>query len=331
MSTTLDIVRIPVLSDNYVWLMREPQSGAVGRRRPGGGRADPGRGGKAPLEDHPYPEYPSSRRSRRRQPRDQGGDRLHHRRARGATARASPASTSRSTTATATASARPRRRSSSCPGHTSGHIAYAFRDQQALFCGDTIFALGCGKMFEGTPQQFWTSLEPPARAARRHARLLRPRIHPVERPLRRHHRDRQQAADGALGLDRRRPRPRRGHGAVAARRGEGNQPVPARRRAVPCRAAVGMPAAIPRRCSPRCATARTCSASTAGSSPGGRPSGRAGSAGRSTVQRSRQDQARVAPEKTQRVVHFQRRARQKHDAQAHRPRRARRTASPARC
>ena len=30
MSTTLDIVRIPVLSDNYVWLMREPQSGAVG-------------------------------------------------------------------------------------------------------------------------------------------------------------------------------------------------------------------------------------------------------------------------------------------------------------
>jgi hydroxyacylglutathione hydrolase len=30
MSTTLEIVRIPVLNDNYVWLMREPQSGAVG-------------------------------------------------------------------------------------------------------------------------------------------------------------------------------------------------------------------------------------------------------------------------------------------------------------
>ena len=30
MSTSLEIVRIPVLSDNYVWLMREPQSGAVG-------------------------------------------------------------------------------------------------------------------------------------------------------------------------------------------------------------------------------------------------------------------------------------------------------------
>jgi hydroxyacylglutathione hydrolase len=44
------------------------------------------------------------------------------------------------------------------PGHTSGHIAYAFREQKALFCGDTLFALGCGRLFEGTPQQMWTSL-----------------------------------------------------------------------------------------------------------------------------------------------------------------------------
>ena len=44
------------------------------------------------------------------------------------------------------------------PGHTRGHIAYAFREQKALFCGDTLFALGCGRMFEGTPQQMWTSL-----------------------------------------------------------------------------------------------------------------------------------------------------------------------------
>ena len=68
---------------------------------------------EAPLEDHAHPEHPSSRRPCRRQPRDQGGDRLHHRRPR-PTARAFPASTSRSTTATAIASARPRPRSSSC-------------------------------------------------------------------------------------------------------------------------------------------------------------------------------------------------------------------------
>ena len=44
------------------------------------------------------------------------------------------------------------------PWHTSGHIAYWFKDSDALFCGDTIFSIGCGRLFEGTPQQMWTSL-----------------------------------------------------------------------------------------------------------------------------------------------------------------------------
>lgn len=44
------------------------------------------------------------------------------------------------------------------PGHTRGHIAYWFADDQALFCGDTLFSLGCGRLFEGTPQQMWASL-----------------------------------------------------------------------------------------------------------------------------------------------------------------------------
>jgi hydroxyacylglutathione hydrolase len=44
------------------------------------------------------------------------------------------------------------------PGHTRGHIAYWFPESQALFCGDTIFAMGCGRLFEGTPQQMWSSL-----------------------------------------------------------------------------------------------------------------------------------------------------------------------------
>ncbi len=44
------------------------------------------------------------------------------------------------------------------PGHTRGHIAYWFAEDAALFCGDTLFALGCGRLFEGTPQQMWTSL-----------------------------------------------------------------------------------------------------------------------------------------------------------------------------
>jgi hydroxyacylglutathione hydrolase len=44
------------------------------------------------------------------------------------------------------------------PGHTRGHIAFWFADSRALFCGDTLFAIGCGRLFEGTPEQMWSSL-----------------------------------------------------------------------------------------------------------------------------------------------------------------------------
>ncbi|NNG05069.1 MAG: hydroxyacylglutathione hydrolase [Inquilinus sp.] len=44
------------------------------------------------------------------------------------------------------------------PGHTSGHIAFWFPTSKALFCGDTLFALGCGRLFEGTPAEMWASL-----------------------------------------------------------------------------------------------------------------------------------------------------------------------------
>ncbi|AQS84200.1 MAG: hydroxyacylglutathione hydrolase [Acetobacter aceti] len=44
------------------------------------------------------------------------------------------------------------------PGHTLGHIAYYFDDPASLFCGDTLFSLGCGRLFEGTPEQMYASL-----------------------------------------------------------------------------------------------------------------------------------------------------------------------------
>ncbi|MBV8635922.1 MAG: hydroxyacylglutathione hydrolase, partial [Burkholderiaceae bacterium] len=44
------------------------------------------------------------------------------------------------------------------PGHTSGHIAYVEREQGWLFCGDTLFAAGCGRLFEGTAEQMTASL-----------------------------------------------------------------------------------------------------------------------------------------------------------------------------
>jgi hydroxyacylglutathione hydrolase len=43
-------------------------------------------------------------------------------------------------------------------GHTLGHITYFDADDQIAFVGDTLFALGCGRLFEGTAEQMWTSL-----------------------------------------------------------------------------------------------------------------------------------------------------------------------------
>ncbi len=44
------------------------------------------------------------------------------------------------------------------PAHTRGHIAYVFDDAEAVFCGDTLFAAGCGRLFEGTPEMMFTAL-----------------------------------------------------------------------------------------------------------------------------------------------------------------------------
>ena len=45
------------------------------------------------------------------------------------------------------------------PGHTTGHIAYYFSSEDIAFVGDTLFALGCGRLFEGTPEMMWNSLQ----------------------------------------------------------------------------------------------------------------------------------------------------------------------------
>ncbi|EPJ6748338.1 hydroxyacylglutathione hydrolase, partial [Acinetobacter baumannii] len=44
------------------------------------------------------------------------------------------------------------------PGHTLGHIVYFIEELNALFCGDTLFAMGCGRLFEGTAEQMYHSL-----------------------------------------------------------------------------------------------------------------------------------------------------------------------------
>src|SRR5262245_15026710 len=157
MSTTLDIVRIPVLNDNYVWLMREPQSGAVGV-------VDPAVAGPVLAEA-------ANRRWRITQiltthhHGDHGSGNREIKEATGCTVVGLRRDRARIPGIDVEVDDGDRYRFGEAeadvvfvPGHTSGHIAYAFREQKALFCGDTLFALGCGRLFEGTPQQMWTSL-----------------------------------------------------------------------------------------------------------------------------------------------------------------------------
>jgi len=45
------------------------------------------------------------------------------------------------------------------PGHTIGHVVYYFAAAGIVFVGDTLFSMGCGRLFEGTPEQMWHSLQ----------------------------------------------------------------------------------------------------------------------------------------------------------------------------
>jgi hydroxyacylglutathione hydrolase len=45
------------------------------------------------------------------------------------------------------------------PAHTAGHIAYHFAEDAAVFVGDTLFAMGCGRLFEGTAAQMFANMQ----------------------------------------------------------------------------------------------------------------------------------------------------------------------------
>ena len=74
------------------------------------------------------------------------------------------------------------------PGHTAGHITYWFHADKLAFAGDTLFSIGCGRVIEGTPEMMWAVAAEAARAAGRHAGLLRPRIHAGQHQVRADHR-----------------------------------------------------------------------------------------------------------------------------------------------
>jgi hydroxyacylglutathione hydrolase len=154
---SLEIVRIPVLSDNYIWLVHEPDSGETAVIDPA--LAEPvlaavqARNWRitAIWNTHWHPDHT-------------GGN----------------AAIKAATGCTITGPAAEHARIPSLdvlvaegdivhlgmaqadvlavPAHTAGHIAYHFAREAELFVGDTLFAMGCGRLFEGTADQMFANM-----------------------------------------------------------------------------------------------------------------------------------------------------------------------------
>ncbi|MBT3787053.1 MAG: hydroxyacylglutathione hydrolase [Alphaproteobacteria bacterium] len=154
----IDVVQIPVLSDNYVYLARDEESGTCGV-------VDPAVGGPviAELEKrgwtldwiintHHHGDHTGANLELKEKYGCQiVGPRLEQQRIPGIDQAVGDGDTFSLGNSVA--------KVYDVPGHTAGHNAYWFEDSDTLFCGDTLFALGCGRVFEGTHEQMWTSLD----------------------------------------------------------------------------------------------------------------------------------------------------------------------------
>jgi hydroxyacylglutathione hydrolase len=155
---SVEVVRIPVLSDNYIWLVRENTSGEVMVVDPA--VAEPVLSKAAELgwtithiwNTHWHPDHT--------------GGNAEIKAATGCTITGPAAEFERiptldvqvrggETVRFGTTSAKV----IDVPAHTAGHIAFHFPDEGIAFVGDTLFAMGCGRLFEGTAEQMYTNMQ----------------------------------------------------------------------------------------------------------------------------------------------------------------------------
>ncbi len=157
MASALEIVAIPAFADNYLWLVHDEDSGETAVVDPG----DPApvlaeadrRGWRITtiLNTHWHPDHT--------------GGNLAIKDATGATIIGPAGENGRVPGLDEAIGEGDRIRLGAheaevweVPGHTIGHIAYIFGEDRVAFVGDTLFAMGCGRLFEGSPEQMHHSL-----------------------------------------------------------------------------------------------------------------------------------------------------------------------------
>ena len=153
----MEVVLVPAFADNYIYVLRDAASGKVGVVDPGDAApviAELDRRGWVPthilLTHHHNDHIGGAAELKARYGATMVGARADSHRIPGLDVALGDGDRTLFGDLTA--------RIIAVPGHTSGHIAFWFDGADALFCGDTLFSLGCGRLFEGTPEQMWDSL-----------------------------------------------------------------------------------------------------------------------------------------------------------------------------
>ena len=154
----IEIVRIPALSDNYIWLVHEPDSGETVVIDPAEAApvlsAAEARGWRITQlwNTHWHPDHT--------------GGNAALKGATGCTITGPAAEAARIPTLDRQVREGDRVRIGAVfaevlevPAHTAGHIAYHLPSETAAFVGDTLFAMGCGRLFEGTAEQMHANLQ----------------------------------------------------------------------------------------------------------------------------------------------------------------------------
>ncbi len=152
----LEVVPVPAFSDNYIWLVHDQASGETAV-------VDPGDAAPA-LAEVQRRGWRVTQVWNTHHHWDHSGGNVAMKEATGCSV-SGPAAESIPGRDVALSEGSPLRigghagRVIEIPGHTLGHIALVFDEDRIAFVGDTLFAMGCGRLFEGTPQQMHGSLQ----------------------------------------------------------------------------------------------------------------------------------------------------------------------------